>query len=150
MNERISYDVFSEKYIFPFRGVEHHYDTTVGFVVWRRGTGDNVELLHIRTFNPGRGDGRRLFHIMLNRLATRPPYHSIFGFTRVGNEEAKAFYGALGFHLQIVEGLYAEGRATIFWQKYEVLRSVQAAYDWAHGIVERPQPKGKHTESTGP
>lgn len=104
----------------PFERVEF-YEAAHGYIVWRLGTGGNVELLHIKAEPRGRGHGRRLFYQMLERLRESPPYHSIYGFTRVSNEEARAFYGALGFCLQEVAGVYADGRAVLFWAPYEVL-----------------------------
>ena len=92
-----------------------------GYIIWRRGTGDNVELLHIKTVEKGKGFGRRLFYDMLTGLTLDPPYYSIFGFTRTSNEDAQAFYGALGFNLQSIEGLYKDGTAVMFWQSYEKL-----------------------------
>lgn len=118
MHEPLTRAEFIARYVVPFKGLEHVYQDGAGFIAWRRGTGDNVELLHIRTFESGKGHGRRLFYQMLDRLADRPPYYSIFGFTRVSNAEAQAFYGTLGFYLQAVEGLYAEGTAVMFWQSY--------------------------------
>jgi ribosomal protein S18 acetylase RimI-like enzyme len=120
MSERLEHAEFWGRYVVPFCECSYIYDDR-GWIVWRRGTGDNVELLHIRAFKRGQGDGKQLLLAMLNELKSDPPYHSVFGFTRVGNVEAKAFYGALGFELQDVNGVYRDGEATLFWQAYERL-----------------------------
>jgi ribosomal protein S18 acetylase RimI-like enzyme len=128
MHELITQEEFVSTYITPFSGVEYFYSYRLGYIAWRRGTGDNIELLHIRSFQPGKGYGRFLFYTMLRRLKADPPYHSVFGFTRVGNAEARAFYGALGFNLSVVDGLYAEGQAVLFWQQYTKLTELFDAY----------------------
>lgn len=102
---------------------------SAGYIIWRVGTGENVELLHIKTVDKGKGWGRSLFYQMLIRLQTDPPYYSIFGFTRTSNEEAQAFYGALGFNLQPIEGLYKDGTAVMFWQSYEKLVEEMNTYE---------------------
>lgn len=125
---------FLGRYVTPFEGVSYIYKEDKGYIVWRLGTGDNVELLHIRTFKKGLGYGRQLFYGMLNGVKT---YYSVFGFTRVGNQEAHAFYGALGFNLQTVSGLYQEGSAILFWQSYEKLLEARSEYEnRLHSIQE--------------
>lgn len=128
MHGLIGRDDFLAKYVAPFVEVKWEYEPE-GYIVWRHGTGGNVELLHIRTFRPGQGDGRRLVYRMLDLLRERPPYYSVFGFTRASNAEAQAFYGALGFNLQPVNGLYAEGQAVMFWQSYERLMALKGEYE---------------------
>lgn len=109
-----------EELIEPYRRLAWHEDAT-GYIVWRRGTGGNVELLHIRTYEKGKGSGRQLVYRMLVRLRVDKPYHSVFGFTRVANDEAKAFYAALGFSLTEVPGIYADRRAVLFFAPYDDL-----------------------------
>jgi ribosomal protein S18 acetylase RimI-like enzyme len=121
------YEDFYDEYIEPFHTPTYVYDYT-GWIVWRVGTGLNVELLHIRTHKKRRGYGRRLFYKMLDRLTAKPPYHSVFGFTRVSNAEAKAFYGALGFNLVEINGLYQHGHAVLFWQEFNKLCEQRDAY----------------------
>jgi len=119
--DQLDYDCFKQRYIQPFKKLDFCYALGRGFIVWRLGTGANVELLHIRAFEPRRGHGRKLFYRMLEQLGNRPPYYSVFGFTRVSNERAAEFYKALGFNLQSVTGLYADGEAVMFWRKYQDL-----------------------------
>lgn len=96
----------------------HGHSDDTGYVTWRRGTGGNVELFNIKTRDRGKGYGRQLVYAMLDALKADPPYHSVFGFTRVSNEEARAFYAALGFRLHEVPGVYADGRAVLFEAPY--------------------------------
>ena len=125
MSHQMSVDDFKKKYITPFRDLYYYYSREEGFVVWRMGTGLNVELLHIRAWEPRKGLGTRLLGHMLDRLSadnhSLTPYHSIYGFTRIDNNRARGFYAAMGFNLQTIEGLYKEGRAVFFWQEFAEL-----------------------------
>ena len=126
MNDNVTEQEFQSKYVLPFKNVSHIYQANRGFICWRMGTGDNVELLHIKTFEKGKGYGRELFYQMLDIMTK--PYHSVFGFTRVGNKEAKAFYGVLGFELQKVKGIYRDGTAILFWQSHDKLKEERQRY----------------------
>lgn len=102
-------------------GVELIHNTD-GYVIWRTGTGDNVEITHIKAAVPG--GGMRLFREFLVRLLDNPPYGgkgTVFGFTRVGNDRAKKFYRRAGFQLTTVKGVYAEGSAVVFSSCYTKL-----------------------------
>lgn len=111
-----------------------------GYIVWRTGTGLNIELLHIRSYLKGIGIGRRLVYDMLRSLKSSPPYHSVFGFTRSSNTEAQRFYGALGFNLQPFMGLYKEGTAVLFWQSYEALVELMNRYTNENSLHSKAQP----------
>lgn len=124
----MGYYEFFNNYVKPFQDVKALYDPNKGFIVWRLGTGRNVELLHIRAFALRQGYGRTLFHRMLYALEETPPYYSVFGFTRVTNTRAAAFYEALGFNLQPVRGLYADGRAVMFWQSFTELIAARGTH----------------------
>ena len=117
----IDHDIFIRDYVKPFGNVHYEYTKDVGFIVWRRGTGGNVELLHIRAEEYRKGYGRWLFHRMLKCLLAEPPYYSVFGFTLVTNHRARAFYESLGFHCREVEGIYRDGRTVLFWRGYNSL-----------------------------
>ena len=43
-------EIFKNKYIDPFYGLEYIYIEEEGYIVWRVGTGENIEMLHLRTF----------------------------------------------------------------------------------------------------
>lgn len=108
------------KYLKPYIGV-HLIECDNGYIVWRLGTGENVELLHLRTFSPGKGTGRALLNAMLNKLRENPPYCTVFGFTRTVNKISQEFYKALGFELTEVKGVYADGTAILFSQTFDRL-----------------------------
>lgn len=97
------------------------YSDETGYVLWRRGTGDNVELTHLYAWPPRRGHGRRLLVRMLETLRTQPPYATVYGFTRYGHRGAQDFYAGVGFTLSYVEGVYGEGYATLFSCRYDEL-----------------------------
>jgi ribosomal protein S18 acetylase RimI-like enzyme len=89
-----------------------------GLLAWRRGTGDNVEITYLRVYEQGQGCGRRLLGKMVDRLRERPPYATVFGFTRTSNTGAQVFYEKMGFTLSPVRGVYADGSAVVFSANY--------------------------------
>ncbi len=98
--------------------------TEDGYITWRRGTGGNVELLHIRTKDKRIGQGKRLLMRMLEKLQANPPYGgkgTVFGFTRVSNINALDWYDRMGFDISRVCGVYAEGMAVCFSAPYALL-----------------------------
>ena len=125
---KLFYEV-KKQYIKPYSKPRYVFDKDKGFIVWRLGTGENVELLHIRASSQRRGYGRSLFYLMLDSLKLEmTPYYSVFGFTRVSNDRAKEFYEAMGFNLQPIQGLYADGEAIMFWQEYSKLLQYRNEY----------------------
>lgn len=111
------------KYIYPYQNV-FSVELDNGYIVWRLGTGENAELLHLRTYAPGKGTGRKLVKAMLSRLVLTPPYATVFGFTRTMNDASQAFYKALGFDLSEVKGVYADGTAVVFSQQFKTLLEI--------------------------
>jgi hypothetical protein len=97
----------------------YHICDTNGYITWRYGTGMNVELLHIRSAVPG--GGTALCIGMLRQLLARPPYATVFGFTRTCNHSAQRFYEKFGFTLTPVVGVYADGDAVLFSASYTAL-----------------------------
>lgn len=113
-----------EKCVTPyiyFSYVENDY----GYISWRLGTGDNIEILHIRVNekNTVPGKGLILIRDMLTKVqATKHPYHSVFGFAKASNEVAIKFYEALGFSIsQPINDLYRDERAVVFSIQYSDL-----------------------------
>ncbi len=105
------------EHVEPYKQIEH-YQCDNGYIVWRLGTGGNYEILHLRSNQPRKGTGRHLLQTMLKRVIQCPPRTSVFGFTWVANEEAQAFYKAMGFKLTKVKGLYTDGAAIFFSANY--------------------------------
>lgn len=112
-----------ESYIAPYLSIEK-FQIDNGFVIWRPATGLNVELLHIRTFSPGKGTGLELLKGMLSKLKERPPYATVFGFTRSCNTRAREFYMGAGFELSLVKGVYDDGDAILFSQCFSTLLEI--------------------------
>ena len=103
----------------PYQEVGYHVTAAGGYVVWRVGTGRNVELLHIHAAVPG--EGGVLVREMLRQLRARPPYATIFGFCLPDNARAKLFYLTMGFTLSPVQGVYDVGSALVFSARYDEL-----------------------------
>lgn len=108
------YSDFLQKYVGPFQELPFIFEEELGYIVWRVGTGENVEILHIRAFSPGIGEGPLLIKKMLEQLKWKPPYHSVFSFVLDYNERAKRMYTAAGFQENKVVGLYAGGDCALF------------------------------------
>lgn len=100
-----------KKYVEPFTYV-HHYESDDGYIVWRLGTGNNCELLHLKSLKEG--GATKLLKVMLKELKKNPPYATVFGFTLSSNDKARAFYRNAGFTLSGVNGIYADGVAVVF------------------------------------
>jgi ribosomal protein S18 acetylase RimI-like enzyme len=115
------------RHVEVYRRVGYVQDAA-GYVVWRAGTGGNCELLHLKVREPGNGHGTRLLREMLARLRADPPYAAVFGFVRKSNTSARLFYQGRGFVLSEVEGVYADGAAVVFSQRYDRLCEI-------HGIA---------------
>lgn len=109
-----------EKHVHPYQEV-NFISRPSGYLVWRGGTGGNVEILHLRTYQQRKGHGRELLVEMLTRLRASPPYKTIYGFTLPVNEAGHLFYQAMGFVLSPVIGVYAAGSAKVFSADYDQL-----------------------------
>ena len=113
-------------------GTIHEILNTDGYIAWRVGTGENVELLYIKSEMPG--GGSRLLTAMVDALRINPPYCTVFGFTRCCNDVAHAFYRKWGFALSRVKGVYSDGEAIVFSTKYTDLLEVITRHRQAPGI----------------
>lgn len=114
-------DKLLRRYDGIFYARAEHPDKGEGYIVWRYGTGLNVELLHLKVSKPGHGTATKLLQDMLRRLKQDPPWATVFGFTRVNNESAQGFYSWAGFDLSVVKGVYADGEAMLFSARYDDL-----------------------------
>ena len=110
------------KHVCPYEEVDYYEIEGEGYIVWRRGTGDNVEMLHLKAERTLEGIGSRLIKAMLVRLRLdRPPYETVYGFCRTNNFQAIGFYERLGFDISVVKGVYRDGDAVVFSAKYKDL-----------------------------
>lgn len=96
---------------------------------WRNGTGGNLELTYLKTTVARQGIGRKLFRVLLERNLKSPPYATVYGFTRVANVDAQAFYRAMGFTLTTVRGVYDDGEAFVFSARYDDLCQLHGVAD---------------------
>lgn len=113
-------DVYKQK-VAPFEGVSF-YENENGYIAWRRGTGDNVELLHIRVYVTQKGHATKLLKEMVKQLSHHPPYHSVYVFVLANNHPALCAYDSWGFKLTRIEGLYKKGGTVIGTIPYTTLR----------------------------
>ncbi len=121
MNEENDFKEFEEHYVKKFLPQYYLFSPRYGYIVWRLGTGENVELLHVRSFIPRQGIGTRLVRAMLRELMKNKPYYSIFGFTLANNVIARQWYHSMGFNTQECGGPYKGDKSAIFWRSFEVL-----------------------------
>ena len=89
------------------------------YLIWRVGTGRNVEFLHQFTEEDRRrqGVGINLMRRALKELSKSPPYYSVFGFARV-KPGLQEFHHALGFQTMIIPGVYRDGQCIFLFQEY--------------------------------
>ena len=121
MNKEMNFKEFEERYIEKFLPQYYLFSPRYGYIVWRLGTGENVELLHVRSFTPRQGVGTRLVKAMLRELIKNKPYYSVFGFSLANNTIAHEWYHSMGFNTQECGGPYKGDKAVIFWQSFDVL-----------------------------
>jgi len=69
-----------------------------GHLVWRYGTGDNVEIFDIEAYKKRQGVGKELFRMLIGELGENPP-HAIFAFVGDDNTDVQKFYKVLGFDI---------------------------------------------------
>lgn len=120
---KVTYKEFLSKYIEKFRDIDFIYWPEKGFIVWRLGTGGNMELLHIRTFIPKKGYAKELIGAMVKKIQNKPPYYSIFGFALSSRENLKEIYRQLGFNVTPdIAGPYKTSPSFLFYQSYEELK----------------------------
>ena len=94
---------------------------TCGYIVWRLGTGESIELLQLAASRLREGLGTELIQLMLTKLKDHPSCHSVYGFTRERMIHAQLFYIAMGFRLRRIPNHYREGGAIMFYQSLSTL-----------------------------
>lgn len=100
-----------------YTGAKYLY-TEEGYIAWQCSTGENCEILFIEAKEKHKGAGTNL----LRKLCTRiTPYHSVFVIRRACNEEAGAFYRALGFIETTIPNLYKNEDAVLGTVSYKDL-----------------------------
>lgn len=99
---------FEETYIKKYETVWYLHNKHRGYIVWRLGTGQNVELLHIRAIEVHKGHGEYLMRMMTLQLKFNRPYHSVFVFTKKSNTDALNAYKHWGFQFTEIPNLYRD------------------------------------------
>lgn len=125
MEEKITLKEFKKKYIKKFKGLNFIYWQDKGYIVWRIGTGENAELLHIRTFINNKGYAKELIRAMIEKLDKNQPYFSVFGFSLVSEKRKylKEIWQKLGFNISNeIKGIYKGGPVIIFYQNFKILK----------------------------
>lgn len=124
MEEKVfTFEEFEKKYLKPFQGLHYVFWPDKGYIVWRTSSGENAELLHIRSFKFGKGFARELLKEMVRQLQETPPYYSVFGFALSDKPELKEIYKRLGFKVtEDLEPPYKSSQSFIFWQDFETLK----------------------------
>lgn len=116
------------------RAGKNSIESAAGEIFWQRGTGGNVEITYFKSSTPHVGHGRKLLQEMLRELRKNPPYHTVYGFTRTSNLNARAAYVALGFTLSLVLGVYKDGDAMVFSAPYKDLCEKHLKEDGASNV----------------
>lgn len=109
---------FYKKYIEQYTSCKFIFVPKIGYIVWRLGTGENIELLHIRTFSQGKGHGGWLIKSMIFDLKNSPPYYSIFGFSLASNVRAIGMYRKAGFKIIECPFPYKYDKSIIFCESF--------------------------------
>lgn len=121
MDKEMTFEEFYGRYVEKFLPQYYLFAPNKGYIVWRLGTGENAELLHVRAFQTGKGLGQRLVKAMIRELKKQPPYYSIFGFTLANNEPAIKMYQKAGFETAPCPFPYKGGPAIMFCQSFDIL-----------------------------
>ena len=98
--------------------VEYIYDSEVGYLSWRYGTGGNLEPLFIEVVAKRKGNGRELYHRMAVQVLqqNKEPYHSLFCFRLESNKDADQFYHKLGFtQINLAQSVYGGDKTVLMW-----------------------------------
>jgi len=101
-----------------YKDAEYIYDHETGYIVWRYGTGDNLEILFLVSAEKRKGNATHLCRMMIHKLEScgERPYHSLFLFRLAGNVESQAFFTRLGFkEVNLGRSIYGGDDTVILW-----------------------------------
>ena len=101
--------------------VSYIWREDLGYIVWRNGTGDNLEFLFIEVVEQGKGKGVELYRLMAKKILEdgKRPYHSIYGFRLTGNTKAGKFYQKMGWHqVDFGQAIYGGDKTTLMWMEW--------------------------------
>lgn len=115
-DKEMNFEEFFGHYVQKYLSQYYMFFPGRGYIVWRFGTGENVELLHIRSFKTGQGLGPRLVKVMLRELKKNPPFYSIFGMMLAANEPVIKMYQKMGFNTMECPFPYKGGNSVMMYQ----------------------------------
>lgn len=113
-----------------YRDLRYLHKPHVGYVVWRVGTGDNLEIVFVRAAEPGHGYGKRMLREMVAAVTSvgPRPYHSVYAYRLRSNEQAGRFYRALGFReVDLGASVYRDDGTVLAWVPWaELVKNVRS------------------------
>lgn len=112
-----------QKKLDVYRELSIFYSAETGYIVWREGTGNNLEILFIE------GAGKELCRIMVKEIIRqgKRPYNSVFAFRLGSNEIADKFYRKVGFQcVELGKSVYRDDTTALMWITwYEFLKHLE-------------------------
>lgn len=102
--------------LIPYRELSVFYNESIGYIAWREGTGNNLEILFIE------GKGKELCTIMVKELIRQGklPYNSVFAFRLGSNEIANKFYQKVGFQgVDFGKSIYRDDTTALMWVTWD-------------------------------
>lgn len=107
-----------EEHIHPYEKIYTIQDQR-GYLVWRHGTGNTVEILHLEASARRLGYGRSLVrHLLSDLYDSGFDVSTVYGFTRERLVQAQVFYVGIGFNLISLKDYYGDGGSVMFRQKF--------------------------------
>jgi len=100
-----NYEKFKELHL-----IEHDW----GYLLWKHGTDDNVEIEDILAVEQRKGYGTQMMKELIGQCSPK----LIFVYTKSGNTVAQAFYEAMGMQ----KGGELDDN-WIYWQHYNILKN---------------------------
>lgn len=97
---------------------ERYIHNDKGYLAWKMGTGENIEIKFIEVSEKGKGYATELLREMLSIVK---PFHSVYVFRLASNETAGYFYRKCGFVETRIGGLYRDDDAVLGVADYKTL-----------------------------
>ena len=147
IDKELNFDQFFDHYVREYLPQYYLFFPNKGYIVWRLGTGENIELLHVRAFKTGQGLGPRIIKEMLREIKkSRVPYYSVWGLLLASNEPMIKTYQKMGFNLHECPGPYKHGPSIMMWQSFEKLCEIHLANDTSDPDLTQGVIKSKNLE----
>ena len=86
-----------------------------GFIEWREGTGGNIEITQIKTYEKRRGTGKELIWKLIEK---EDCYYSIYAFVLASRKRVRNFYKSCGFQeIELGRSVYKNDKTILVWKK---------------------------------